>query len=355
MKRILFYISGHGYGHATRCLEVIKKIQLFDQNCEVHIQTSAPEWLISLNLINYKLIPKTCDIGAVQKNSYDVDQKSTLDSFARFYKTFEQRIAQEVEYIQKNKIDLIVGDIPPLAFLAATEAEIPAIAMANFSWDWIYKPYVDNYPEYEWIIDRIEQSYSKAILLLRLPFHGDLNAFPNILDIPMVARKAWMDSSEVREKLGIMKTDKLVLVALRQEDLKQINFRNLAKHGDYIFLFFTPVPQNPNFVSIAADFLSFPNLVAASEMVMSKPGYGIISECFINKIPLLYTSRINFLEYDILVENLRKINSGLFVPRNDFLSGNWNDYVKIIEKEKNTWPDWPTNGAEVAADKILNF
>ena len=74
MKRILFYISGHGYGHATRCLEIIKKIQFTESGCEIHIQTSAPEWLISLNLQkNYNLIPKACDVGAVQKNSYDLN------------------------------------------------------------------------------------------------------------------------------------------------------------------------------------------------------------------------------------------------------------------------------------------
>jgi hypothetical protein len=355
MKRILFYISGHGYGHLTRCLEVIKKIQLIEPDCDIHIQTSAPEWLIALNLKNYKLIPKTCDIGAVQKNSYDVDQKTTLESFANFYNSFDQRIPQEVDYNQKNKIDLIVGDIPPLAFWAATESGIPAIAMANFSWDWIYEPYVSNFPEFAWIIDKIKQSYSKANLLLRLPFHGDLNAFPNIVDIPFVARKAWMDLAEVRQKLRIELTDKLVLVALRKEDLDQVNFDNLAKNKNNIFLFFTPVPQHSNFVSITANFLAFPNLIAASDVVMSKPGYGIISECFTNKTPLLYTSRINFLEYDILVGNLQKTNSGLLIPRNDFLMGNWGGYIKKIENENNIWPDWSTNGAEIATSNILNF
>lgn len=356
MKRILFYISGHGYGHATRCLEVIKRIQRLEPKCEIHIQTNAPKWLISLNLQrNYKLISKACDVGAVQKNSYDVDQKATLESFADLFDSFDQRILQELDYIHTNKINLIVGDIPPLAFLAASEAGIQSIALANFSWDWIYQPYVSNYPDFAWIIDVIKSSYGKSNLLLRLPFHGDLTVFPNIIDVPLVARKAWMKPQEVRDKLGIKPKDKLALVALREEDLRQVNLENLAQNKNYTFLFFASIPKKSNFISIAANFLSFPNLVSASDVVISKPGYGIISECLINKTPLLYASRINFLEYDILVENLQIIKSGMLIPRNEFLRGNWGEYMHTIEREKNTWPDWPTNGAEITAEKILKF
>ncbi len=37
MKRILFYISGHGYGHATRMVEVIKQIHRQEPETEIHI------------------------------------------------------------------------------------------------------------------------------------------------------------------------------------------------------------------------------------------------------------------------------------------------------------------------------
>ena len=34
-----------------------------------------------------------------------------------------------------------MGDIPPLAFAAAAAAGVPAIALCNFTWDWIYGAY----------------------------------------------------------------------------------------------------------------------------------------------------------------------------------------------------------------------
>ena len=124
MKRILFYISGHGYGHATRMIEVIKEIRLQAPETEIHIQTDAPSWLFSLSLGNdCCLISVSCDTGAVQQTSFEVDAKATLESFAEFYRTWDDRVQAEAQYIKNNRIDVVVGDIPPMAFEAAHKAD----------------------------------------------------------------------------------------------------------------------------------------------------------------------------------------------------------------------------------------
>ncbi len=47
--------------------------------------------------------------------------------------------------------------------------------------------------------------------------------------------------------------------------------------------------------------LLYQDLVAAADVVVSKPGYGIVSECVANGTALLYTSRGRFIEYDLFV------------------------------------------------------
>ena len=39
----------------------------------------------------------------------------------------------------------------------------------------------------------------------------------------------------------------------------------------------------------------------AADVVVTKPGYGIIAECLANDTALLYTVRGHFIEYDVLV------------------------------------------------------
>ncbi len=356
MKRILFYISGHGYGHATRMVEVIKQIRRQEPETEIHIQTDAPPWLFSLSLANgYRLISKSCDAGAVQQTSFEVDARATLGSFAEFYHTWDDRIPLEAEYIKDNSIYGVVGDIPPLAFLAAHKTGIPSIAIANFSWDWIYQPYVENHPEFAWMVDTIQSAYGKADLLLRLPLHGDLSAFRSIQDIPLIAGKATESPKAMREKLAIDLDVRVVLVALRKADLDMIDLQQLAKLTDYIFIFLHPVPHSPIFHSIAPNAFAFPNLVAASDVVATKPGYGIVAECLTNDTPMLYTSREGFLEYDVLAQGIEELKLGILLPPEDFFAGNWGELInRILENCPGDWSDHPVDGAEVAARIILS-
>ena len=46
------------------------------------------------------------------------------------------------------------------------------------------------------------------------------------------------------------------------------------------------------------------DLVRAADVVVTKPGYGIISEAIANDAALLYTSRGRFVEYDVLVKEM---------------------------------------------------
>ena len=46
----------------------------------------------------------------------------------------------------------------------------------------------------------------------------------------------------------------------------------------------------------------YEDLVRAVDVVVTKPGYGIISECLANDTALLYTSRGDFREYQVLVD-----------------------------------------------------
>jgi len=354
MTRILFYISGHGYGHTTRCVEVMRCLQQLKPATEIYINTDAPAWLFSLNLkAGYTLIPKSCDVGAVQRDSFDVDQKATLQQFSDFYQTMESRVAEEIATIRRLQIQVVVGDIPPLAFLAARQAGVPSVAIANFSWDWIYQPYAERYPEFDWVIDAIRAAYRQADLLLRLPFHGDLSAFPHFIDIPLIARKATLERDELRNRLGIAPQTKLILVALRSPDLARVRLDRLAELPDYHFLFFSPIIAAANFLSVPADGMPFQNLVAVSDGVVSKPGYGIVSECLANKTPLFYTARQNFREYEVLAQGVAELGFGKLIPPPDFFAGEWQEHLKRLNAADIHWPDIDPDGAEITAARIL--
>jgi L-arabinokinase len=99
----------------------------------------------------------------------------------------------------------------------------------------------------------------------------------------------------------------------------------------------------------------YEDLVRASDVVVTKPGYGIVADALAHKVPILYTERGEFPEYPRLVEALRQCATSEFIPQSELLAGNLTPYLgRLLAKETN-WPSIELDGAENAAAKILEL
>jgi len=77
--------------------------------------------------------------------------------------------------------------------------------------------------------------------------------------------------------------------------------------------------------------ISHPDLLLASDFVLTKPGYGIISETWGQDIFFIYTDRGPFREYDILVKYIDKfIPKNLYIPSSQIKSGEWLEKFKLL-------------------------
>ena len=99
---------------------------------------------------------------------------------------------------------LVVGDVPPLAFAAAHAAGIPSIAIANFTWDWIYEGYDPAGHGYPDLVASVREACAHAGLFLRLPMWGGFGMAPAdaIRDLPLVARRSTRDRARNQEGAG---------------------------------------------------------------------------------------------------------------------------------------------------------
>jgi L-arabinokinase len=97
----------------------------------------------------------------------------------------------------------------------------------------------------------------------------------------------------------------------------------------------------------------YEDLVAASEAVVTKPGYGIISEAIANDAAILYTSRGHFPEYEVLVEEMPKYLRSAFISQDDLFAGKWETHVDKLLAQPKIKKKPETNGADVAAELLL--
>ena len=301
MAHIAAYITGHGFGHATRMAAVLGALVGRVPGLRLSLISTAPEWLFRLNLAApFDFRSRALDVGVIQEDSIRLNAQATLEAYARVLETQAAVVEEEAALLRRSRVDLVVADIPPAAFPVARRAGVPGVGISNFSWDWIYAAYVRDLPDRAPLLEAIRAAYAEADLFLRLPFHGPCDAFPVVRDIPMVARRARCPRAEARRRLGLSEARPAVLLSFGGFDTRGIDFESGGATGR------VPVsdhagsaPPRPERPDGRAGRPALRGLVAQADAVITKPGYGIVSDCLANRVPVLYTSRGEFAEYDL--------------------------------------------------------
>jgi L-arabinokinase len=104
--------------------------------------------------------------------------------------------------------------------------------------------------------------------------------------------------------------------------------------------------------AISRTLISFADSLASVDLVVSKPGFGIVSECIANDKPLIYTDRKNFLEYPVLVEGIERYCRYAFIPNAELYAGDLKRALTEAEHAPPPKEDIERGGAEKAAELI---
>ena len=368
MTTLAFYISGHGFGHASRDIEIINALLVRRPDLRIIVRTTAAPWLFNLTIrgsIEYHHVET--DTGVVQIDSLHLDPDATVIRAREFMRSFGDRVVAEAGFLKREKVSLVVADVPPLGIAAAAHASIPAIAVGNFTWDWIYSAYQDT----EDLVAEIADIYSRVDIALRLPMHGGFSSVGRIVDLPFIARRSTRDPEDTREALGLPAGERLILVSFGGYGLAGLDLDALSRLHGYVALVSGSVPladlpeglrggRRGSLLPIDEHTLydcgrRYEDLVRAVDVVVTKPGYGIIAECLANHTALLYTSRGHFIEYDVLVSAMPRFLRARFINHADLFSGRWQHHLHalISQPEPTQRPD--SNGAAVAAEQLLGM
>ena len=351
MTTVALAVSGHGYGHSVRCAEVARA--LLRQGVRVMVRTDAPRWLYPPDVEWISDPGWPMDIGVVQHDGLEFDIDDTREHWCELLTRWDERADGEAELLRERNVDILLGDIPPLAFAAAARAGIPSYGVTNFTWDWIYAAW----PEFADIVAHIRAAYGHANGLFRLPLYGDCAAFRCIEDVPLISRKATRTREVVRRELNLEQDACVVLLSFGGFTANGLDLQSLGRLREYVFVIAPPlrVDRAPaNVVVLREQPRDYVSLLAACDVVVTKPGYGIVADCLANRVRVLFTDRGPFREYEVLVQGLRTEARARYVPREDLLRGDLGPYLAGLMRSQTVWTDQPMNGAEVVAERLLD-
>jgi hypothetical protein len=349
-------VSGHGFGHAVRSAEVARA--LLNIGVRVKVRTDAPAWLFPAQVERLPSPGWPLDIGVAQHDGLDLDVDETRRRWTAFARDFHTRAEVEARLLVEHGVEVLLGDIPPLAFAAASQARIPSAALGNFGWDWIYAVW----PDFESIIGRVQAGYRQADVLLRLPLHStDADAFPAfgvVEDVPLIARRAARPRHAVRTEIGLSQDARVVLLSFGGFNARGLDVRALGEWTRYVFVLTPPLsataaelPQNA--VALTENPADYVSLLNACDAVVTKPGYGIVADCVANRVAMLYTDRGPFREYDVLARALPTLCQARYAPREEVLAGQLGPHLDALFESPAHWTDQRLDGASIVAERLL--
>ena len=351
---LLLALSGHGYGHLAQCAPVINALWQQLPALSVTICSTLPDAVIAGRLDKpYTSLTVELDIVLPMASAWEVDVPAARVAYRSFHQDFDAGLQRDRELLARVKPDLILADIPYRILSAAQLAGIPAVALCSLNWAALYASYCGTDGEGEAILEQMWSGYRAAGVFLAPEPAMAMPELDNYHAIGPIARRGLPQKPALLEPLGLSRDTRLVLVALggiatvlplaswpRIENVSWLFFETLDTPRDDLF-------------DVSGLSLSFIDVLASVDAVLTKPGYGTYTEAVCNGVPLLSLERPDWPETEYL--NAWAGQNGCLqeISKQQFESGRFGEALQRLWEQPvpGEYPE-PT-GIKQAADLLL--
>jgi hypothetical protein len=237
----------------------------------------------------------------VMRNPTNVDVVASAAAYHKLHARWHDNLEREAARLAARAPAALIADVPYLSLAAAKRLGIPAIALCSLNWLDLYKTYCAHADDASDIMRTIESAYHSADIFLQPQPHMPMTELPNRRSIGPIARLGRRRSREIRSALGIPQNVKIVLVTFggiqsrRRLQLPTMAGVHWLLPPDYSItgLYATNVSQID---------MSFIDVLASSDAVVTKVGYCTFVEAACNGVGLVSAPRDDWPESEHLIE-----------------------------------------------------
>ena len=336
--RIIYHISGHGLGHAVRSCRIIER---FAKNPEVRfieVGTGTTKKFVRERLQprlteeqwkKIHLFESWYDPGLVQTDSVTADLKATEERCRKWVDDWMDMIKEEMSWIRWWNPHLVLSDVGAVPLAAAGSLGYPSFAIGNFTWDWIYEPLMGQGSDLTFfkLRELYRLGYADALAWFQLPFGPRVTRTPFRVTFPvrMVAGRGVERRFEIARATGADPKKPWVLLSFSKVAWDKAARKEVSGGLDAEYLVMDPLSWGArmpgNFRRLSPKEFAFTDVVASCDAVLSKPGYGIVTDCIVNHKPLVYAERPDFREYPFLKEAVEEYGMGECISQETLYSG----------------------------------
>jgi len=278
----------------------------------VTVFSTTPNWFwrnIAVDHVSYQ-----ADIGCIQQGTLNIDENATGVAFRQFQTGFKRRFEQISRLHEENPFDLIVTDIAPEPLEFAENLCIPAVLVANFTWVEIYRGMSSLEPE----IPSLLRQYKLATTTLIPGFQTGMEWVTNPVVVDPVAKVG----QDIRHALNPdSRYQRLIYIDAGRWGT-DISWNNAVHFADTLFIRIGPaIDELPsNVLQLDFGVIKHSDLVRSVDVVVAKPGYGIVTECLANGTHWCCIPRDGFAEDDVLIRFAAELGNFSIADRRQLTS-----------------------------------
>lgn len=361
--RLLFLISDHGFGHAGRCCAVLP--HLIERGVPLLIVSGVPLAFFVESLLepdderlwrdayahahasrdeadrqmlrdlmpHVKFLHLPTDVGVRQRDAISIDVPATLAALDNFFASFDDVVAAIVDEARFFRASAVLFDISALGPSVARQLGVPACALSNFTWDFVYDALAPVEPAFGAFAAKHVALYGGATHAIALPAATPMPALEHCVRAALpgwTGRRSTRARADTRRVLGMRDDVRYVLLTFGGHAALNVGAAVAQPGWRVVRVDASPLAANEHAADVGivelggalvlrlaalreTSSVRFVDVVAAADVVVTKPGYGTVAELVINGVPSLWVSRPGFAEEPFLVRELESASATLLI------------------------------------------
>jgi len=275
---LCFSITAHGNGHGAISCSVINRVMLHYPMIKISVMTLLPKHYLESRLMSgFDYYHIGSDFGMLMSSPIGIDIKSSQLKYQQLFQHWQSHVDNEKRFLANIKPDILISNISPISLDAAHQLGIATASVAPFNWAQIYQAYCLNkdnatqavYLKMRTVYQAVDQIFKP------LPFvplnDGSEIAIASINDQPSADIALLLSSLPAT-------TEKIGLVALGGLPFP-LDLHCWPEIEGLHWLVDQDIPTSrSDMTQIKSLNMPFLQLVASSDFIITKPGYGTYCE-----------------------------------------------------------------------------
>lgn len=315
-------ISGHGFGHVAQTAPVLNALHELLPDLRITVRSPVAErYLKSRIHAPFDHLPSEGDIGMVMTSPLAVDIEKSRAAYRAFHADWTMRVKNEARLLQTLRADFVLSNVGYLPLAGAKLAGIAHAALCSLNWADIYRHCCMLSEQDESIAEEIQACYADADAFLRATPGMAMEYLPNLIPVAPIAEVGSNRRCELNRRLKLSDDEKLLLISmggiagrLPVENWPRAEGMRYLVQADWQV-------EHPDAIVIESLPFSFSDLLASSDALICKPGYGSFVEAACCNVPVLYVGRPDWPESPALIAWLKQHGNCLEIAHGGLLRG----------------------------------